>query len=208
MSEAAGLPSRRERKKERTRSEIYDAAMQLFAERGFATVTITEICEQADVGRGTFFLHFATKAALLYEFNERVAQNFREVLDVSREEASDELRALVQHINVELTAQSEIMAAMLTEFFTSPATMSEATACGTSLLELVAEIIGRGQEKGEFSRLIDARLAATSFLATAASFLSGHVLQGIQLSEGEIRRQFLQITLQSLSPTKDELAQR
>ena len=203
MSEAAAVPTRRERKKERTRREIYDAAMQLFAEHSFAAVTITEICEQADVGRGTFFLHFATKAALLYEFNERVAEDFRRVLRTSRAEARDELRALVEHITIELTAQSEIMAAMLTEYFRSPATMAEVSRRGTALLELVGEIIGRGQEKGEFSRHIDARLAATAFLATAASFVSSHLLEGIDLSQAEIQRQFLQITLRGLSPAED-----
>jgi AcrR family transcriptional regulator len=208
MSEAAGRspsPStRRERKKERTRREIYDAAMHLFARSGFGAVTITEICEQADVGRGTFFLHFATKAALLYEFNEQVAEDFRKGLSPSPTNARDELRALVRHITIELTAQSEIMAAMLTDYFTSPPALTQATQQGTAMIKLVGEIIARGQETREFSRLIDPRLAAISFLATAASFISGHLFHGLELSEAEIQRQFLQITFQGLSPTEDE----
>ena len=66
-------PSRRARKKERTRREIYQAAMDLFAARGFDAVTVEQICEAADVARGTFFLHFPTKSALLFEFNRAVA---------------------------------------------------------------------------------------------------------------------------------------
>src|SRR5215468_2310337 len=112
--------SRRDRKKQRTRRDIYEAAMRLFAKSGFGSVTISDICKEADVGRGTFFLHFAGKAALLHEFNQRVAEEFRAGLTEPRASARDELRALVERMSVELVAQSEIMTAMLAEFFASP----------------------------------------------------------------------------------------
>ena len=103
--------SRRDRKKRRTRREIYEAAMRLFAESGFAAVTIADICREADVGRGTFFLHFPSKAALLYEFNQRVAEEFRASLHEPRASARQELRALVERMSVELVSQAEIMTA-------------------------------------------------------------------------------------------------
>jgi AcrR family transcriptional regulator len=49
------VPSRRARKKERTRRDIFAAAMDLFVARGFEAVTIDDICRAADVARGTFF---------------------------------------------------------------------------------------------------------------------------------------------------------
>ena len=94
-------PSRRDRKKERTRREIYEAAMRLFAESGFGPVTIADICREADVGRGTFFFHFPSKASLLHEFNRRVAEEFRSSLPSRRGSASDELTALVERMSVE-----------------------------------------------------------------------------------------------------------
>ncbi|HVP29688.1 MAG TPA: TetR/AcrR family transcriptional regulator [Myxococcota bacterium] len=204
MSEAGAALSRRDRKKERTRREIYEAAMRLFAKKGFAAVTIAEICEEADVGRGTFFLHFASKAALLYEFNQRVAEDFRATLTAPRASARDELRALVERMGSELAAQAEIMSAMLADFFASPEAMAAASEQGTALPELVTEIISRGQELGEFSRGVDARLGAASFLSTASAILSGQVFGGRQVSQKEIHRQFLQLTFQGLSPGDDE----
>ncbi len=203
MTESTPALSRRDRKRERTRCEIYDAAMSLFAKSGFGVVTITDICEAADVARGTFFLHFPNKAALLYEFNQRVAEDFRATLTAPRGSAREELRALVERMSIELEAQAEIMTAMLAEFFASAESLAAAPELGTALPELVTEIIARGQERSEFTRRIDARLAAASFLATAASIISGQVFRDGELSKKEIHRQFLQLTLEGLSPAGD-----
>jgi AcrR family transcriptional regulator len=194
--------SRRDRKKERTRREIYEAAMQLFARSGFGAVTIADICEEADVGRGTFFLHFPSKAALLYEFNQRVAEDFRASLVEPRASAREELCALVERIAVELVAQAEIMTAMLAEFFASPDVLSAASRDG-ALPVLVTEIIRRGQQRGELSRRIDARLAAASFFATAGAIISGQVFGAGDVAPDEINRQFLQIIFSGMSPAGD-----
>jgi AcrR family transcriptional regulator len=203
VNESTPALSRRDRKRERTRREIYDAAMSLFAKSGFGVVTITDICEAADVARGTFFLHFPNKAALLYEFNQRVAEDFRATLTAPRGSAREELHALVERMSIELEAQAEIMTAMLAEFFASPESLAAAPELGTALPELVTEIIARGQERSEFTRRIDARLAAASFLAIAASIISGQVFRDCGLSKKEIHRQFLQLTLEGLSPAGD-----
>ncbi len=198
-SEPLPSPTRRDRKKERTRREIYEAAMRLFARSGFGAVTLAEICEAADVGRGTFFLHFPSKAALLYEFNQRVAEDFRASLVEPRAPARAELTALVERMSVELVAQAEIMTAMLAEFFASPETLA-AYSGEDALPSLVTEIIQRGQARGEFTRRIDARLAAASFFATAAAIISGQVFRDGDVSPEEINRQFLRITFSGLAP--------
>ena len=196
--------SRRDRKKLRTRREIYEAAMRLFARSGFAGVTIADICKEADVGRGTFFLHFPSKAALLHEFNQRVAEEFRAGLIEPRASAREELQALVERMSVELVAQAEIMTAMLAEFFASPEALAAAADDDALLPRLVTEIILRGQERGEFSRRLDARLAAASFLSTAGAIVSGRVFRAGEITPEEINRQFLQLTFSGLSPMPEE----
>jgi AcrR family transcriptional regulator len=202
MIEAATATNRRDRKKERTRREIYEAAMELFARSGFEAVTIADICRAADVGRGTFFFHFPSKAALLYEFNRRVAEEFRAALPEPRGSARDELSALVDRMSVELVAQAEIMTAMLAEFFAGPEALA-APKRDDALPVLVTEIIVRGQERGEFDGGIDARLAAASFLATAAAIVSGRVFRAGDLTPQEINRQFLRLTFSGLCPALD-----
>jgi AcrR family transcriptional regulator len=205
MLAADPAPSRRDRKKERTRREIYEAAMQLFARSGFDAVTIADICREADVGRGTFFFHFPSKAALLHEFNRRVAEEFRASLSDPRGPAREELRALVERMSVELVAQAEIMTAMIAEFFASPEALAAAPR-EDALPVLVTEILLRGQERGEFSDRIDARLAAASFLATAGAIVSGQVFRAGDVTPAEINRQFLQLTFSGLSPSGEASA--
>lgn len=191
-------PTRRDRKKAQTRRDIYDAAMRLFARRGFEAATIADICEAADVARGTFFLHFPSKAALLYEFNQQVAEDFREGLTEPRGSAHEELRALVERMSKELAARAEIMSAMVADFYASPETLAAAPEQETGIVDLVTGIIERGQARGEFSPRIDARLAAASFFATAGAFVSGYVMRTCDLPPEEINRQFLQLTFTGL----------
>jgi AcrR family transcriptional regulator len=58
-------PTRSDRRRERTRSKLADAARALIAEKGVAGLRIGEITETADVGRGSFYNHFDSKEDLV-----------------------------------------------------------------------------------------------------------------------------------------------
>jgi hypothetical protein len=92
---------------------------------------------------------------------------------------------------------------MIAEFFASSEALSPASR-DDALPVLVVEILRRGQERGEFSDRIDARLAAASFLATAGAIVSGQVFGAGDLTPAEINRQFLQLTFSGLNPSGDE----
>ena len=53
--------TRAQRRKRETRERVLAASLRVFLERGFAAATTAEMAEAADVGAGTFYLHFKDK---------------------------------------------------------------------------------------------------------------------------------------------------
>jgi AcrR family transcriptional regulator len=87
----------RERKRERTRQALVDAAYALFASKGFEATTIAEIAARAEVGTRTFFSYFPTKEDVLFPESDarvRVALAAIEGRGPDEEPADVLLRAL------------------------------------------------------------------------------------------------------------------
>ena len=74
-AEAATL-SRGARRKSETRRRLLAAARGVFAREGLEAATIAQITQAADVGFGTFYLHFATKEDA---FRAVVTEGFEEL---------------------------------------------------------------------------------------------------------------------------------
>lgn len=209
MAAPQAAPGRRTRKKQRTRREIFDAAMALFAERGFDAVTIEQICAAADVARGTFFLHFPSKAALLLEFNRRLADELAASLSEPRGSAVAEYRTMVDRFGERWLHHShgraDVMGAMLREFLATPGAVVAAGSQGRDLRDLIEDIVRRGQERREFRRNVSPRLAATLFLTTSAAILAGGVYAEGEATPEQVRNELLHALLHGLLESKPRL---
>jgi AcrR family transcriptional regulator len=81
-------PGSPENRKAETQARILEAAVALFAERGFDGASITAIASRSHVSRATVFWHFGDKASLFQEACRRILVPFIE-----------ELRNTLQHLD-------------------------------------------------------------------------------------------------------------
>ncbi|SDX84751.1 transcriptional regulator, TetR family [Saccharopolyspora shandongensis] len=97
----------RERKKQRTRTAIADAAIAMFLESGFDAVSCADVAARAEVSKPTLFKYFPAKEDLVLH---RIADHEGEAAAVVRERAAgeDPLAALRRHYLAALAARDPI----------------------------------------------------------------------------------------------------
>ena len=99
----------RERKKQRTRQQIIEAAMGLFAERGYHATTIADIAAAAEVAPRTFFSYFPSKEAVVFHNVDRDLDGLASALRdrLPGETAFDALRRWIDSMFDEFAADQD-----------------------------------------------------------------------------------------------------
>ncbi len=88
---APGRPSPDERPAERSRAELLEAAVELFARDGFEATSVAAVCARAGLSKGTFYWNFEGKDELLMTvLEERVEAPLREATSALAELAVEE----------------------------------------------------------------------------------------------------------------------
>lgn len=150
----SGKSDRRQRRSEETRTRILQAAAKLFTQHGFSTVTVEQITEAADVGKGTFFNYFPTKehvlAAMAQQRVDLVAQAAREA------QSATTVKPLALRLAMNMAQANARNPSMVRDLLGSACTnevmlkhIQGVLAAGRAA---AAEIMKRGQELGEVRR--------------------------------------------------------
>lgn len=146
--------TRQERRRRETADRILEAAASLFAERGVADSTVTEICRRADVARQTFFNHFATKQDLAREMALRGHAFFLEAAETARREGGDtgdRLGRLLAALYGAASAVGPMHQDLVAEVIRANSEAAdEATA--RSMSRAVERILRMGRAQGDVSR--------------------------------------------------------
>ena len=81
--------SRLDRRKARTRAALIAAGQRILAERGTTEVAVQDITDEADVGLGSFYNHFTSKAELFEEAVLDLLVEFGAQLDTAYAQMAD-----------------------------------------------------------------------------------------------------------------------
>lgn len=152
-------PKPRLRRKETRPAEIIEAALELFVERGFATTKLDDVATRAGIGKGTIYLYFPNKEEL---FRAVLRQGWLPNLEAAEAivaahtgSTPDLLRKLAAHVLGVLDSRLiAIPKLVLAESGNFPAMARlYVEEVGTRAMRMMAGVIARGVERGEFRTL-------------------------------------------------------
>jgi len=93
------LKTRTTRRAEDTRRKIYDAAMELFREKGFEETTMRDIAAKASVALGGAYYYFSSKDAIVLEFYREMQESSNPLVLAALEgkkKLGDRIRCVVE----------------------------------------------------------------------------------------------------------------
>ena len=136
---------RRERKKQATRRALSEAAVRLFADRGFDATTVDDIAESVDVSARTFHRYFSTKEDAVFADADERAALFREALAArpADEPLLDGIRVAVHRLVADLLVEPELQRARARLMTSSPALRTRNLRTQEEWARLVAEHTAR-----------------------------------------------------------------
>jgi AcrR family transcriptional regulator len=146
---------------------LFRCALALIAEHGLPNVTVEDITEAADVGKGTFFNYFETKEHVLGVMAEIQLGEVREAAlraAMGKQAIQTVLRQLAHRLAEEPGRSPSLARALISSFLASE---SVREILKRTLLEgrkTVGEVIATGQERGEIdSKLKQGKVAMQFF---------------------------------------------
>lgn len=143
---------RRDRKAAETRVRLFRCALALFSQRGFSNVTVEDITEAADVGKGTFFNYFASKDHVLGVMAEIQIGKVREALaqaETGKESVRMVLQRMYQRLAEEPGRSPDLARTLISSFLASEQVRKLVDGHMAGGRRFVAQILEIGQERGE-----------------------------------------------------------
>lgn len=138
-----------EKKKERTRAQLVEAAARLVAERGIDAATVNDIVTLANVAPGTFYNYFPSLDAMIEELAAGVCEQV-EANSRQRQRARDPGSRMAQVMRAHLgRAREDVLWARLVAQFVSRTSFPVRKALLAGLEDDIIDGIGKGQFTAE-----------------------------------------------------------
>lgn len=164
------------------RRRILDAAVKVFAEKGFFQARVSDIARKAGVADGTIYLYFKNKDDLLISiFEEKMKEinvKFREAL-ASETDPLERFRKLIAMHLAGFQAYPELAAVLQVELRQSSRFMREYKKVELKkYLDLMGDVVQEGQARGVFRKDVPLGLVKRFIFGTLDEVVSTWVMAG------------------------------
>jgi len=141
-------------KKAEKYERILDAAVKVFAKKGFYQSRVSDIAREAGVADGTIYLYFKNKDDILISIFEEKMRNAISIFQQELSQAENALSKLKRFVRVHLDLfkeNPELAAVLQVELRQSSRFMKEYKKVELKrFLDLIGDIVRQGQEEGVF----------------------------------------------------------
>ncbi|GCE07415.1 TetR/AcrR family transcriptional regulator [Dictyobacter aurantiacus] len=192
---------------EERKQQILQAAIAVFARLGFAESRMDDIAAQAGLSKGTLYLYYKNKdaliAALLKYFFTQEMEHLRAFVELEREEpVSEQLLLLTRQLSAAMQSMVELMPISF-EFYSLAGRDSEIRQFLQDYFRQyrheLARLIERGSARGEF-RPVDAQSTAVTITALFEGLALLHFVDTQAFSWGLQAETSIQLLLDGLRP--------
>ena len=179
----------RERRIERTRSLLLDAAEEVFAEKGFTPASLDDIAHAAGYTKGAIYKHFSTKEDLFLAVSDRYWRryfdNFAEVMSTATQIGARELDEIAKRWRTLSRDRGGEHAALGHEFtlylLRNPDARERVAAKRSEVVEALAKFIGEGMDRLGGTLLIPPLVFAQVLIATSDAIVLSSELDDVDL---------------------------
>jgi len=191
---------------EEKRRQLLDAAVRVFARKGFHASRVGDIAEEAGVAHGLLYHYFRSKDEVLEAvFDENWSVLLARIAGVEEtdEPAVDQLRHIAAIVLRTWLHLPDVVRVVVREFGRSPE-LAERIGVLAQPIYAIERVIARGIERGEFRKDIDPAFAATVVYGSIDELLTAWVLGRLPDSEEGVaaaERTLLEVTLLGLQPS-------
>lgn len=188
---------------EEKRRQILDAAVRVFARKGFHATRVGDIAAEAGVAHGLLYHYFDSKDSLLeavFEENWSVLVARIGSVEEADEPAVDQLRHIAAIVLRTWLHLPDVVRVVVREFGRSPELAARVGELEQPI-DAIERVIARGIARGELKRDLDPRTAATVVYGSIDELLTAWVLGRLPAGEEEVaaaERTLLEITLRGL----------
>jgi TetR/AcrR family transcriptional regulator, fatty acid metabolism regulator protein len=175
---------------EEKRRQILDAAVRVFARRGFHSSRVGDIAEEAGVAHGLLYHYFASKDDVLQTvFRENWSELLArfEQVEASDEPADEKLLGVVKILLRTWRNDPDLVTVMVREVGRSAHLASQVEDIGKGF-EVIQRVIEQGQAEGVFREELDARLASWVVYGGLEEILTGWVMGRLPDGDEEVAR--------------------